>query len=698
MSKNICNPIVPMESAQSLDVNGAFVFSMHLPAQDFVKDLRECANNWFHTNLKLMLDEPLPVMFHSAEEPFTPKPDLIASAQEWNTLTEEAKASYRWTIDLRTDHGMSMAFDLDYLDKELKKERLSSMPGKKYFRQAIIFTKQGNAGMPLGSLATAWTKGGFGKWAHICPDIGLPMVVEAMKMMERLGLKPGLPNHFPHPIYKPPSGSALSIHHDQMNPSDLVRNLRNHVKSNDPSMSTWVSKYGVQMLAHLQGGTGVGNGATFIVGPMTPTKMLICLETFAKVSRDGDFERWYAKVDNIHFLDVDKYLLDFNDALKHAGLDPIGRVPIVPTDLQAFADGFGLGFPVGMWHGSFPNTGKGNRASSIRSRITITMPLTLGDSVQSSDPRIRDRLQAMAVISRDGLPEGDYEAAGAWLANDLMPYADGGTHRHPEKVLDFICCSSAATVLGRPVGPYCNISVKQDTVTHYLAVLAAVERGDSLLGPTILSASTMPPATLEHSDSDDPVEDMVLADLVPLVSDASVMRTPPSPNVLLQYDVRLLKVKQPWAEALVTGQKNVENRTWKLTPSTGFPTWVIVVSSKSIPTRKHMEDYTARLTVQAGPGATGPGGPTLRKHEFVLGKIVGMIHVIGCYSEDQMPNTSVWYNNSPDMGWVVDDAWEFQEPIELDVDDKFQTQVSLREREQYLPRLVEEINKLEPTY
>ena len=188
--------------------------------------------------------------------PFTPKLDMVEAGTQWNTLSDEETTSYCSMIDLRTDYGMSMVFDVDFLDKQLNENpAFKTMPGKKYFRQAVIYTKQGNSGMAQGSMQRAWTKKGFGKRVHICPDIGLFMLSVAMERMERLGLKPGLPNHFPHPIYKPPSGDALEVHHDQMSSADLLRNLGEHVASGDPSTSAWVAKHGVQMLAHLQGGT-----------------------------------------------------------------------------------------------------------------------------------------------------------------------------------------------------------------------------------------------------------------------------------------------------------------------------------------------------------------------------------------------------------------------------------------------------------
>jgi len=312
----------------------------------------------------------------------------------------------------------------------------------------------------------------------------------------------------------------------------------------------------------------------------------------------------------------------------------------------------------------------------------------------------------MATVSTEGLPKERYEAAGAWLANDTAVYASGATHTHPERILNYICCPSAATALRRPVGPYHPISVKPKSVANYLAVLEAIQRG-SAAGPSSAPPPVEPVEPVEPVDED---SDDELLDNVPLSSLTSVeplpafkhpnqlsLRMPPSPNVLTDSDVRLVKVKQPWAEALVTGQKNVENRRWFLNPTTGFPAWVLVVASKSSPTEAYMKDYAARLTSQAGPGATGPGPLMKTKKEFLRGKIVGMIRVAGCYPQEKMPIQSVWYN-PPDIGWVVDEAWSFADPIDLDPNDKFQTQVSLRQRQQYTPRLIEEISKLQSNY
>ena len=58
--------------------------------------------------------------------------------------------------------------------------------------------------------------------------------------------------------------------------------------------------------------------------------------------------------------------------------------------------------------------------------------------------------------------------------------------------------------------------------------------------------------------------------------------------------------------------------------------------------------------------------------DFVYGAIIGIVRLKGCYSS--WP--SVWYN-PPDIAWVVDQAWEFEEAIPMHPQDGMQTQGSL---------------------
>ena len=532
------------------------------------------------------------------------------------------------------------------------------MAGKEFFRKAMTYTKQGNVGMALGNLAGALTAKGFGWPVHIIPDVGLSMVMEAMVYMRELGLPPGLPEHFPHPIYKPPKGEPLGIHHDQMAPRDLLRNLNAHVASDDPSTTAWVQKHGIQMLAHLQGGTGTEDGATFVVGPMTPLKLLTCLRAYGNGEVGGDYRSWLEKPVGKIDLDWEGHLDAFNLILRNAGLDPIGLVPASPmhTQRDGNREGFIVAFPVGWPHGSFSNHKNEAPAQGRGSRITITLPITMRGSSQVADPRIPERLRMMAVLSSGGHTKAQYEAAEDWLVHDTEPYARGKTHKKPYKVLNLIRHPDAPGA----TGPFHRITVKSATVEQYLRFLNTI--------------AVVPPAL----------------DTRAAVSNTAVWHEPPSIDVL-DGDVRIVKVKQPWANELVRGRKDVENRTWCL--GVPYPAWILVASSAARPTSAMMADRDSRLAAQGVPEYframdADPG-------EYTYGAIIGMIRLKGCY--DVPPTPSVWYN-PPDKAWVVDDAWEFDEPIPLDPDDGMQTQAALAIRPQYRAAVEEQMGRLEPAY
>jgi len=171
-----------------------------------------------------------------------------------------------------------------------------------------------------------------------------------------------------------------------------------------------------------------------------------------------------------------------------------------------------------------------------------------------------------------------------------------------------------------------------------------------------------------------------------------VVRQPPSLDVV-GPNTKIIKIQQPWADALVTGKKDVENRTWPLTPKCGpdSPVWFVVASSKAKPTRSLMDDYERRLSLQYPHGRPYIDDPT----DFAYGAIIGLVRLKGCYPSWD----SVWYN-SPDVAWVVEQAWEFDEPIEMHPNDGMQTQGSLgdghRARFGYLEKVRAQIAALRP--
>ncbi len=560
----------------------------------------------------------------------------------------------------------------------------------------------------MGNMAGSWSAKGFGKWAHLIPDVALPMVVEGMKLMETLGLQPGLPKHFPHPIFKPVKGSALEIHHDQMAPPVLIANLRAHVASSDPSTTAWIRRHGAQMLAQLTGGTGIEDGATLIVGPLTPAALLVCMEAYYEGRVGGEFRAWREKVAGPYFMDWEAHMDQFNALLVSAGHPSIGLIPAAPNPRTG--DPLICVWPVGWPHGSFSNHKTESRALGQGSRMTLTLPVTIRGSSQVADPRIPDRLRNMAILSSNGLSNEEYAAAEAWIASDPKAYADGPTHEHPERVAKLIRSPDAGRALGLPTGPYWRITVKPATVQQYLAVLARVAAGESLSAIPPADAAPAPGSPVpnedkvldeEEEDSDDSEEDVPLSKYLRRETPdpgPPGLEAPPTAAILNVLGMKIVKVKQPWADALVTGKKNVENRTWPLSQqlesTNPTPEWVLVAASKSTPTEAMMADYRSRLNRQH-PGGWLTSGQGRKDYE--TGSIVGLVLIQGCYPADRMPLQSVWYNGGDDLGWVVEKAWEFDDPIALADDDKFQTMVDVANRRKlYLARLKEEIGKLKP--
>ena len=105
-----------------------------------------------------------------------------------------------------------------------------------------------------------------------------------------------------------------------------------------------------------------------------------------------------------------------------------------------------------------------------------------------------------------------------------------------------------------------------------------------------------------------------------------------------------------------------------------------------------MDDYKSRLDLQYPHGRPYVDE---RPDDFIIGKIIGVVKLRGCYTSWQ----SVWYNPG-DLAWVVEEAWEFEDPIDLHPGDGMQTQGSLgdgtRAQFGYVEKVREEIAKLVP--
>jgi hypothetical protein len=121
---------------------------------------------------------------------------------------------------------------------------------------------------------------------------------------------------------------------------------------------------------------------------------------------------------------------------------------------------------------------------------------------------------------------------------------------------------------------------------------------------------------------------------------------PPDTN-----NIRILNVVQPWAWALVSGFKDVENRSQHFPLPNG--TWVLVLSSKSYVSDSSYTELKKRISDAGHLDAKIP-----KRKEFLTQSIVGAIKI--CKSLNT--SDSVWYN-APDKAWVITQQIKFQNPI-----------------------------------
>jgi hypothetical protein len=101
-------------------------------------------------------------------------------------------------------------------------------------------------------------------------------------------------------------------------------------------------------------------------------------------------------------------------------------------------------------------------------------------------------------------------------------------------------------------------------------------------------------------------------------------------------EYRILTVRQPWAWALVTGRKDVENRTWKT-------------------------NYRGLLFVHAAQKPDRDAAVTTKVPAHLpLSAVVGSVHLVDVvqHHQSQWAEPQLWH-------WVVDSPREFDEPIPM---------------------------------
>ena len=112
-------------------------------------------------------------------------------------------------------------------------------------------------------------------------------------------------------------------------------------------------------------------------------------------------------------------------------------------------------------------------------------------------------------------------------------------------------------------------------------------------------------------------------------------------GMTLDDDTRILNVREPWAHALIHGDKDLENRPNHLNLT--LPAWVLILSSKSKPTKKELEKLRS----------FGNEPPSV----FASQEIIGAIKFV----ESVTSHSSKWFSGP--VAWVVGEKFAFPNPI-----------------------------------
>lgn len=111
------------------------------------------------------------------------------------------------------------------------------------------------------------------------------------------------------------------------------------------------------------------------------------------------------------------------------------------------------------------------------------------------------------------------------------------------------------------------------------------------------------------------------------------------------FPERALSVRQPYAEAIVRGWKDVENRTWALADSR-LPIWVAI----------HASAKRERLPLWLRQRLSAEQAKQIR--EAPLGAIVGVVEIRSI----EVVTPSPWWDGSS-LAWALNRAIRFEDPI-----------------------------------
>lgn len=704
----------------NLNQIGGFVIplSQLIPFESMIHRLDEGTSRWFYAMVNLARQEPLdkPGKSFNADR-------LRAEKRMYDRLTHEQQQFLLSFFDPMHAEGRFALTDSK--QRTLVADRLATGYGcNHYLSYLIMRSKMGNAAMGLAHIEQAWTETGFGLWAHVVPNEGLSVCMNVANLLSQtMGLHSQMHSHFPHVIYKPYNSSVLNTHHDQMDFQTLIDNLNAHVQSQDDSTLAWVKKHGLQMLAHILGGRNTDaeqSGATYILGPMTPRRLLLVLtELYNNSTEYGINPSVWSKENTIYFLPYEKYLPDLNAMLKRIeGPEAavLRRIPLQTNDSSL--NSTIIGWPVGWLHGSF--------ASDNARRVTLTVPLDVRENVAHDVNKQTDALQwleDLATISSTSFDTEaerlELQAANHRIVTRRDKFAHGSTHRNPFIAGKLMRSREAAAILHEAVGWFYNIGPHRDTVKEMRRMFLPSNLISNLSNPSNSSNSSNPP-TLENQASQSKWPLLIVPSLVvqnnlpphtvvpaiPLhavqnsqYSAASSSNMAPSflnprdRQIIHELstidDLRCLNVRQPWASLLVEGIKRVENRPL----SANRPhfdkymrvgedvkgEWVLIVASTARPTQSVMVQAQQDFQKCYGPQGRYLFDEFVQRHssQWPLGSIVGAVRFDALitpeviqmqamqYSTNGNSCVMGWYHGAPDVGWHVraNDAIAFSSPI-----------------------------------
>ena len=106
--------------------------------------------------------------------------------------------------------------------------------------------------------------------------------------------------------------------------------------------------------------------------------------------------------------------------------------------------------------------------------------------------------------------------------------------------------------------------------------------------------------------------------------------------------MKTLSVRQPWAWLIVSGYKDVENRTWR----TSYRGPLLIHASQRVD--REATEYYRREILRAGDEWPDT---------LVTGAIIGIVTLVDCVTECESP----WFSGP--IGWRLADAGEFLDPI-----------------------------------